>query len=70
MEEVKPTEPTLAHTRLVVVDGEIIYTGDQWKQPFLEASMNPDNGTIVHVEDGKPGAMFSAPLHKRPTEKS
>lgn len=58
-----PTESTQP-IHQVAVDGQIIYEGDDWAQPFLEASKNPTYGTIVHMEDGKPGATFGPVLHQ------
>lgn len=51
----------------VVADGKIIYEGDNWQQAFLEASKNPAYGTIIHVQDGKPGATWEPPLHRPQT---
>lgn len=51
-------------THQVVADGEIIYEGEDWQQAFLDAGLNPEFGTIVHVQDGEPGATFGSPVYK------
>lgn len=54
--------------RQVVIDNVIVYEGDEWAQVFLSAALNPENGVITYVEDGKPGATFGAPLQQTPLD--
>lgn len=59
MSEQKP-QPT----HQIVADGEVIYEGDDWQQAFLDASQNPEYGTIVHLENGEPRGYWGPPLHR------
>jgi hypothetical protein len=52
----KENQPT--HIHQILANGQVIYTGDDWRQAFLDAARNPDNGTIVHTVDGEPGVMM------------
>jgi hypothetical protein len=42
----------------VVADGEIIYEGENWQQAFLDAGLNPEYDTIIHLQDGEQGAVL------------
>jgi hypothetical protein len=42
----------------ILADGLVVYSGPDWVQAFLDAGLNPNYGTIVYVENGKPGAMI------------
>jgi hypothetical protein len=57
-------QPEQQHTHQVVADGQVIYEGDDWPAVFLGARLNPDFGTIMHLEDGKPGAAWSPPVNQ------
>lgn len=47
-----PTNPQLTYQ--VFVDGCLIYEGEDWRQPFMDAAKDPKNGKIVLTIDGKP----------------
>jgi hypothetical protein len=57
----KTNEQQPAHQ--VVADGEVIYEGDDWQEAFLEAGKHPEYTTIIHLQDGEPGAVLGPPLH-------
>jgi hypothetical protein len=42
----------------ILVDGQVIYEGDDWQRVFFEAAKNNGNGTIEHTINGKTGAMM------------
>jgi hypothetical protein len=42
----------------VIADGEVIYTGEDWQQVFLEAGKHPEYTIIIHVENGEQGAVL------------
>jgi hypothetical protein len=42
----------------IVADDQVIYEGNNWQQVFLAARMNPAYETIVHLENGVPGAIW------------
>ncbi|HEX2614427.1 MAG TPA: hypothetical protein VHL10_02970 [Nitrososphaera sp.] len=42
----------------VIADGEVIYEGDDWQLAFLEAGKHPEYTTIIHIENGEPGAVL------------
>jgi transposase len=50
-------------THQVLADGRLLYEGENWPDVFLTASMNRDYGTIVHMENGMPLAMWGPVLY-------
>lgn len=36
----------------IMVDGEMFYEGDDWREAFFKASQDPRNGTITLYQDG------------------
>jgi hypothetical protein len=56
MSKTEDTQPQPTHQ--VVADGEVIYSGPDWQQAFLEAGLNPEYTAIVHLENGEQGAVL------------
>lgn len=50
-------EQTDQHTYEILVDGTLRYTGDDWREKFVDLSNNPENGAIAIFEDGSPLAL-------------
>jgi hypothetical protein len=65
MSDTTHSEQTPTHHQ-VVANGAVIYEGEDWQQPFLEAGMNPEFGEVLHVrDDGETGATIGPPLYKQ-----
>jgi hypothetical protein len=45
-------QPSSQRLHQVLIDGKVIYTGDEWEPVFFEASSDPKNGVIEHTVDG------------------
>ena len=50
----------------ILADGEVIYSGPNWANAFLDAAFHSEYRRIVHLEDGKTGASWGPVLHGPP----